>query len=905
LRYILVNSLLFIFCLNNIIVAQTKINGVINHYAQVTAISNLPVGGAVLHVDNALAFNEYDTVLLIQMTGVSSDGNNVNNAGKYEFHIVSSVNKTGKIINLRAHATFDPVSEAVQLVRVPSYKNAHIVDTLTCAPWNGHTGGVLVLMAGQTLTLGAHIDISAKGFRGGGISTTKAPGEVDCDIQYNNDNYADSEVNAAGYKGEGSVTRTFQTGTPRGRGNAWNGGGGGNGAYSGGGGGGGGGNGGQGGYDICYYPGFSHASGGRKFRTDYSEWNHLIFMGGGGGSGTGYTTNTPGGIGGGIAIIVAEKLVFTDHAKIMANGKDVSGAPSDGGAGGGGAGGSVLIMADYEGEADIELKGGNGGNTTNYSCVFLPTSGSFGTGGGGGGGVLYISQDEADFRSKHKINLNFGTNGETSLRCGNSQTMPGVVGTIRGNTKLQLKGFLYNIITSPDMVLCAYESATITASTPHGGDTYQYLWEWRRGEKGSWTPAFGINNEQHYTTTFILSDTVFFRRTVSTNQLIDGVPTYISEISAPMKMVILQPISHNRLTGKDTILCENVPDLTIEGLSASGAAENFTYQWEKSIAGAEWSKVSGTEANLVASLEAGIGKYRRIAVSQHASAHCLDTSNYVQITVLPVISNNTIASDQQLCESGTAATLDGTYPLGGDEQYRYGWQNSQNGREWNDLNVATNSYLPEQKYIGDRYYRRIVISGKWDCCTDTSHAVTIRFDRFPAKAYAGAKQTLHFKFQTVLDATPISVGEGIWTAVKGDLHFSDPESPSTQVTGLEMGSNTMEWTVTNGVCPSVSDRVSVEVQDIVIPSGFSPNNDRLNDCFGVLGIENSEKFELVIINRSNQVVYYTSSIKSGYSYSCLWDGKNWSGKELPAGVYFYQLTIDGNKIYKGYVTLKK
>ncbi|MDR2036782.1 MAG: gliding motility-associated C-terminal domain-containing protein [Bacteroidales bacterium] len=114
------------------------------------------------------------------------------------------------------------------------------------------------------------------------------------------------------------------------------------------------------------------------------------------------------------------------------------------------------------------------------------------------------------------------------------------------------------------------------------------------------------------------------------------------------------------------------------------------------------------------------------------------------------------------------------------------------------------------------------------------------------------------------------------------------------------------WTVSNGACPSVSDEVTIEVLDVEVPSGFSPNGDNINDCFGVRGAENAESSELIIFNRYNKVVYKTNTVDTQkYWYPCLWDGRNSSGKELPSDTYYYQLTLNGDKVYKGYVILKR
>jgi gliding motility-associated-like protein len=121
----------------------------------------------------------------------------------------------------------------------------------------------------------------------------------------------------------------------------------------------------------------------------------------------------------------------------------------------------------------------------------------------------------------------------------------------------------------------------------------------------------------------------------------------------------------------------------------------------------------------------------------------------------------------------------------------------------------------------------------------------------------------------------------------------------------DTGRYTVRWVVSNNICPVKSDEIVLTVHDVYVPEGFSPNGDTYNNCFGILGADNAENFELIIINRNNEVVYSTSSISGGYSYPCLWDGKNAAGKELPSDTYYYRLVINGNKIKKGYVTLRK
>ena len=94
--------------------------------------------------------------------------------------------------------------------------------------------------------------------------------------------------------------------------------------------------------------------------------------------------------------------------------------------------------------------------------------------------------------------------------------------------------------------------------------------------------------------------------------------------------------------------------------------------------------------------------------------------------------------------------------------------------------------------------------------------------------------------------------------------------------------------------------------DVIIPSGFSPNNDGINDSFVIIRPFNSN-VSLEVFNRWGNIVYKNSN------YNNDWFGigvDNFLGQELPDGTYFYVVKIyekRNNKVknFNGYLLLKR
>lgn len=366
--------------------AQTPISGVINTYA---SVSQLDYPGNSMTLSSAAGLSIGDKVLIIQMQGAAintingpafGDPTNLNGAGRYEIATICQLN--GNLVtfeNTLQHADYQ--LSGLQVIRLQTYARAVVTGTLTAAPWNGSTGGVLALAVAGKLRLDAPIDLSGAGFRGGAYQNSN---NNTCSFLTNRTAYAYANNDLGGRKGEGIAIPV--PGNEYGRGAQANGGGGGNDHNAGGGGGALAAAGGKGGDNqdpgtfTCkgFYPGV----GGKAMPTP-----GRIYAGGGGGAGHGNNNlGSRGANGGGILLLIADTLEAGLSGLIRSNGLDAPNSMSDGAGGGGGGGAMHLEITTWTGAITLQARGGNGGSVDNEVL-----NRCFGPGGGGSGGLIYTN----------------------------------------------------------------------------------------------------------------------------------------------------------------------------------------------------------------------------------------------------------------------------------------------------------------------------------------------------------------------------------------------------------------------------------------------------------------------------------------------------------------------------------
>ena len=94
--------------------------------------------------------------------------------------------------------------------------------------------------------------------------------------------------------------------------------------------------------------------------------------------------------------------------------------------------------------------------------------------------------------------------------------------------------------------------------------------------------------------------------------------------------------------------------------------------------------------------------------------------------------------------------------------------------------------------------------------------------------------------------------------------------------------------------------LSVLSPQVVIPEGFSPNGDGINDVFVIKNLELYPNNRILIFNRWGNTVFTAAPYRNN------WDGRTNAGDLLPAGTYFYILNLgDGSKEKTGYVFLAR
>ena len=129
----------------------------------------------------------------------------------------------------------------------------------------------------------------------------------------------------------------------------------------------------------------------------------------------------------------------------------------------------------------------------------------------------------------------------------------------------------------------------------------------------------------------------------------------------------------------------------------------------------------------------------------------------------------------------------------------------------------------------------------------------------------------------------------------GDGAIINPVTGVIQNTAVN-GFYTVEYTVSNNGC-AASTLVSFTISNgCVIPTGFSPNNDGINDSFDIAWLE---ALNIEVYNR------YGAKVYEKVNYRDEWYGVSDDGHELPTGTYYYVLEIPNSNPIKGWVYINR
>ncbi len=185
--------------------------------------------------------------------------------------------------------------------------------------------------------------------------------------------------------------------------------------------------------------------------------------------------------------------------------------------------------------------------------------------------------------------------------------------------------------------------------------------------------------------------------------------------------------------------------------------------------------------------------------------------------------------DQELCTPNTTATMAGnsaTFPGTG------AWTVLSGGGTITDAADPTTTItnIP----VGENVFVWTIDNGA--CGTTTDTMTVLMYDNTQPGADAGPDQQICIPTQpnevTMAANAAIFPATGLWTIVSGTCTITDPTSPTTTVSGLEVGVVTLAWRIDNGPCGSpTTDQVTITIYDAASPNANAGADQQLCSVF--------------------------------------------------------------------------
>ncbi|MBL7919233.1 MAG: DUF2341 domain-containing protein, partial [Bacteroidia bacterium] len=262
------------------------------------------------------------------------------------------------------------------------------------------------------------------------------------------------------------------------------------------------------------------------------------------------------------------------------------------------------------------------------------------------------------------------------------------------------------------------------------------------------------------------------------------------------------------------------PDVSVAGSNQTICATSVTMSANTPTSGVgTWSVVSGS-GTITNSLSpttsiTGLSIGTNIFEWTITSGTCTSVSDVtITVNANPSISN--AGSNQTICISTGSVTLNGNNPAVGTGTWSVlsGTANITN----TNLNNTTVTGLT----VGTHVLQWEIGNGT---CSSTSSTMTIVVDPATSIANAGPNQTVCISSPTAtLAANTPTTGTGTWSVLTGGGVVTSSTNPNSTVTGLTLGTNFLQWSITSaGTCSSTSCTMTIVVDPATSIANAGPN----------------------------------------------------------------------------------
>jgi len=375
-----------------------------------------------------------------------------------------------------------------------------------------------------------------------------------------------------------------------------------------------------------------------------------------------------------------------------------------------------------------------------------------------------------------------------------------------------------NTINGAQTICAGTSPQSLSGPQPTGGDSnFAYRWEMSTtGANGIFTPVL-VNGDQAGYTPGTLSQTTWFRRVAISGGCEN--PSNVIEIT------VHQSIGNNILTAGTQTVCID-GSTTIIGSDPTGGNGSYVYLWEVSTLSATDGFVKAPGDNLDQHYTPTDLKqtswFRRVAYSGPCAEH---TSQAIQITVNPRITQNTITGEQKICTNTAPGLLTGTEPQGGggSGSYTYLWEASTTGP--NGIFSAAPGVNNDASYQAPvltqpTWFRRTVFS--LPCSPLTSNVIQVMVTPLITQNSIQGNQTVCTGGapETFTGSTPAG-GEGApytyrWQYSQNGQPFTDApgnRNEATYKSGPLTQTTRFRRLVLSGNCINESNEIEVVVQE--------------------------------------------------------------------------------------------